>query len=292
MKTPPAKPHRELPSSPGKTCPHSLGRSRRAFTLTELLVVIAIIAILAAMLLPALAKATEIVRRVQCQNRMMQWTLSMNLYADDNEQLLAREGFPRDGHVGQDSWANIRDPSNYDAWYNALPRDRGMLSASNYASLKTLMRPRFYDQKAYHCPSARFPRYARTHDYAFFSLAMNSKLIQPNCINAAGTVKLTIVEALSVTVAFLDERVCETEAKVHRFQLNTPLGQPAANATRFAPRHKTGGNLAFCDGHVAWYAGRKVVETRPGERCGEAIWLDSEIIWAANRYWDPRSTAD
>jgi prepilin-type N-terminal cleavage/methylation domain-containing protein/prepilin-type processing-associated H-X9-DG protein len=80
---------------------------RKGFTLIELLVVIAIIAILAALLLPALKSAKEKARQAQCMSNLKQVTLAIKLYADDYEGWapnIAEAVWPANGwEVG---WAN------------------------------------------------------------------------------------------------------------------------------------------------------------------------------------------
>ncbi len=67
-------------------------KNRKGFTLIELLVVIAIIAILAAMLLPALARAREQARRANCISNLKQIGLLMHMYAQDYRELFPDNG--------------------------------------------------------------------------------------------------------------------------------------------------------------------------------------------------------
>ena len=126
---------------------------KRAFTLIELLVVIAIIAILAALLLPAVSKAKVAAQRTVCLANMQQLNLGCKMYSDDNGgQLVSSWPLgPTTGTVNPYSWCpGDASALTQDATYGPLPQ----YSATNQYALKQgKIWPYINSASVYRCPA-------------------------------------------------------------------------------------------------------------------------------------------
>jgi prepilin-type N-terminal cleavage/methylation domain-containing protein len=121
-------------------------RRARGFTLIELLVTMAILAILAALLLPALARARDKASAIQCTTNLRQWGLALRMYADDHDDFLPRRG------QGVQTLALI---TRLDDWFNALPP---YFNLPPYLQLVTQGRkPAAGDHSVFVCPDATDP---------------------------------------------------------------------------------------------------------------------------------------
>jgi prepilin-type N-terminal cleavage/methylation domain-containing protein/prepilin-type processing-associated H-X9-DG protein len=163
-------------------------QTRRAFTLIELLVVIAIIAILAAMLLPALAAAKHKAQSIVCRSNMKQWALGFKMYGEEYNDEVPEEGNAAPGVPISDM---VSSDNLTAAWYNSVPPTIGLQTL--VALYKGSNSPVPGSQSIFSCPSCPdpvFPPYASPPkiSMAFFMYGENSRI----CINKSTRVSLGI----------------------------------------------------------------------------------------------------
>src|ERR1035438_497421 len=259
---------------------------RRAFTLIELLVVIAVIAILAALLLPVLARAKDKAKQISCVSSLRQWGLAIQMYSPDNNDGIPRDGMAADGtYPGPTLTAPANDgtPKDPNAWFNLLPQLLAERNLSAYysdltaarggsATKATIYMP-FPGGKGaiWECPAANMSLgtvatiLSGNGMDGFFSYDMNIDLKKdPN--NSSGTVnlkypqmpKMTVFRQPSATVFMFDcvfdpvTEVVEGDPNSNKYN----SANPANRQRNFATRHNKGGVINFFDGHAAYFKTR------------------------------------
>jgi len=205
--------------------------SSRAFTLIELLVVIAIIAILAAMLLPALSKAKQKAQAISCLNNCKQWGLAFRLYGDDSDDKIPEEG---------NTVVPIIDPQNADAWYNLVAPTIGQQSMVKLYQSVPPNPPLPGNGGIYQCPSAPKPTATPTVAKAYFMYGENGRI----CVNKStrpGPNKFSSIRKPTDTIVIAESDGASATAGVAQSNVTSPYA---------IARHDKRGNFSFADGHA------------------------------------------
>jgi prepilin-type N-terminal cleavage/methylation domain-containing protein/prepilin-type processing-associated H-X9-DG protein len=221
------------------------------FTLIELLVVIAIIAILAALLLPALAKSKEQAIRTECKSNLHQFNIALHIYANDNKDLLPQQ--PNDGGI-------------YWAW--DLPWNEGLNLLSDGMIWRT-----------FYCPGTAW-KFSDTNNYdLFYNYARGNIHVLGYALTLTNTAEFSESGPLTnlnykmstpatwrvgpsvVQFGAFSQRVLIADASLEAngswnsvqggYTVNgKPFDHTSAHLTSLAK--PAGGNLAMIDGHVEW----------------------------------------
>jgi prepilin-type N-terminal cleavage/methylation domain-containing protein/prepilin-type processing-associated H-X9-DG protein len=246
------------------------------FTLIELLVVIAIIAILAAMLLPALAKAKSKAQEISCFNNLKQWGLADTMYVDDNNQVFPWPRYQVGSTAQQDNpdWDVVQTLNNLgqgnDVWFNALPAYvagqplyKWVTNPIDFSTAKSIFTcPTAIAQGTNPADKNPIPLQGDMIPAArpLFNYGMNSKSLANEAANAI--LKTSMVVHPSAFVLFSDVRNRSDELPFTADSANrVDLATPHCYTTRFSARHNAGGDITFSDGHVAYFKYTYVVNT-------------------------------
>ncbi len=259
-----------MPAAPTGSSTAEFRERRIAFTLIELLVVIAIIAILAAMLLPALSMAKVKANGLSCLNNLRQMMMAWRIYADDNGARLAYNSL------------EISYPEWYGTTYMNVPTDATNLPAlmqgllGKYASNPGIYRCPADQSKAFGLPRVR-------------SISMNAYVggqrdgkFYPN-IQSSPWQKFTRLDQFrhpTETFVFLDENPVTINDGV--YWSADPLESPATITFIDHPAsyHNKAAGFSFADGHSEthhWVDARTITTNPNSPNSGRDVrWIISK----------------
>ena len=233
---------------------------RKAFTLIELLVVIAIIAVLLAILLPAINRVKEQGKRAVCLSHLRQLGLAWNMYCDENDDKIVNgaAGFSDTTtgwgqHAGELAWIDVRDFRNTSWEDQLLQIQAGALW------------PYVKDVDMYRCPTGRRGE-AVTYSIMFSMNAVNHTWVQ-GVRGAHVKRRSEILPNVALRLVFIDEGWMTSDAYAVYYDRETWFDSPPV-------RHGDGTTLNFADGHAEhwkWKGTDTIKHARSEENTGPQV---------------------
>ena len=199
----------------------------RAFTLIELLVVIAIIAILAAMLLPALAAAKQRAWTITCISNLHQISLGMTMYADESNGL-----YPESG--GTIPWNSIDAGTQKASWMQQIF-------------------PYVLNTNVYHCPANKLIPFNEQSEFNYFNGVRAAYIAAGETNASVDTKRMLFASAQVLSGDTLDFET--NDADKDDYTQNCVGGPVNGIQWEQWQAHNNGQNVLFADGHAKWYSG-------------------------------------